>query len=49
MCVTECMIVIDRSDDGWLHGEVRAEGHPTQTFVGWLALLSALEAVISQW
>lgn len=46
MCVTQCVIVVTRSDDDWLTGEVRAEGHPTQPFVGWVSLLSALETVI---
>jgi hypothetical protein len=48
MTVIRCVIVVDRSDSGWLSGEVRVEGRPSLPFVGWIGLLSALEAAIAK-
>ena len=46
MCVTEFVVVVSRVEGGWLVGEVRCAGDPALPFVGWIGLLSALEAAI---
>ena len=48
MCVTEFLVVVSRVEGGWLVGEVRSAGNPARPFVGWIGLLSALEAAIGE-